>query len=156
MLAALLLAAGAAAAPQRTLDQRVNLIEARQMLQSQAVWSLQAAMPPDAAKALSDLDLHLQEDRDRDEKMQQLEETIGLLEQRLQAVELLLGDRSLAESAPVRVQPKPPQVSALVLKVKPQPKAAQQKPQQKQAKAQAKANSSAQNKKPRTAVSAEP
>jgi len=128
MLAALILAAGAAAIPARNLDQRVSLVEARQMLQSQTLWTLQAAVPPEAAKALGDLDLHLQQDRERDEKMERLESTVTVLEQRLQAIELMLGDRSIAEGAPVRVAPPPPaQTSAMVLKVKPQAKSVRPK-----------------------------
>jgi hypothetical protein len=85
-------------------------------------------MPGDALKALSDLDLHLQQDRDRDEKMQHLEGTVAALEQRLQALELMLGDRSLAEGAPVRIVQPPAapvaQIGEPVLRVKPQAKRA--------------------------------
>ncbi len=128
MFTALILAAAAASAPARSIDQRVSLVEARQMLQSQALWGLQSAMPGDALKALTDLDLHLQQDRDRDEKMQRLEGTVAALEQRLEALELMLGDRSLAEGARVRVVQPPAaplaQIGEPVLRVKPQAKRA--------------------------------
>ena len=94
MLAALLLAAGAAfrARPKSratSIDQRVSLMEARQMLQSQTLWTLQAAVPPpDVAKAMGDLDLHLQQDRERDEKMEKLESD------RLAARAAAAGDRA--------------------------------------------------------------
>ncbi len=144
MFAALLLAAGAAATPARTVDQRVSLLEARQMLQSQTLWTLQAAMPPDAAKAMNDLDLHLAEDRERDEKLRQLEGTVATLEQRLAAVEVLLGDRSLSvENGPVRVA-KPlmasTQIPAMVLKAKPQAKQARAKHEKRETNAAARAS----------------
>jgi|GEM_PF-6908205 len=119
MLAALILAAGAAALPARSTDQRLSLMEARQMLQSQTLWQLQAALPPETARALNDLDLHLQQDRERDEKMQQLQSQVSVLEQRMQAIELLLGDRPLAESGAIRAAPPPAQTSVMVLTVRP-------------------------------------
>jgi len=146
MLAALILAAGAATSPatpasparaavraatraerqpERSIDQRVSLMEARQMLQSQTLWSLQSALPAEAVKVLGDLDLHLQEDRDRDEKMQRLETTVAQLEQRLQSLELLMGDRSLAEGAAMRIAPAPSaQIGEPVVRIKPQAKSA--------------------------------
>ena len=132
MFAALILAAGTAALspggeaarPTRTTDQRLSLMEARQMLQSQTLWQLQAAVPPEAARALNDLDLHLQEDRERDEKMQQLQSQVSLLEQRLQAIELMLGDRPLAETGAMRAAPPPAQTSTMILTLKPQAKQA--------------------------------
>jgi len=120
MLAALVLAASALAARAPTVDQRVALLEARQMLQSQTLWALQAAMPPEAAKALDDLDLHLQRDRERDEKIAQLESQVALLEKRLQAVELLLGDRPLADDSKALLAPSPAQAGTLVLSARPQ------------------------------------
>ena len=120
MLAALVLAASALAARAPTVDQRVALLEARQMLQSQTLWALQAAVPPDAARALHDLDAHLQQDRERDEKVAQLEGQVALLEKRLQAVELLLGDRPLADGAKALLAPSPAQAGTLVLSARPQ------------------------------------
>jgi len=88
---ALLLAAGAALAhpvarpaqPARSIDQRVALLEARQLLESQALWGLQAAMPGDALKALSDLDLHLARDQEQEERVKLLQGQVQLLESRL-------------------------------------------------------------------------
>src|SRR4051812_26355384 len=63
MLLALLLATGPALqhhAPPATMEGRVNLLEARQMLEAQQLWSIRAELPPEALKALGDLELHVQ------------------------------------------------------------------------------------------------
>jgi hypothetical protein len=100
MLAALLVAAGfsaASAAPARSLDQRVSLLEARQLLESQSLWSLQAALHPEALKAVADVELHVAQDRERDEALRAMTERVFLLERRLQALELAVGDRMILE-----------------------------------------------------------
>ena len=113
MLAALLLvAAGAftpARSPARTVDQRVSLLEARQMLESQALWGLQATLHPDALKAVADLDLHVAQDRERDEQLRGMADKVATLEQRLRAIEAALGDRAVLEGA-MQVQPEPAQI----------------------------------------------
>jgi hypothetical protein len=107
MIATLLLAASSLAAshtPTRSLDQRVALLEARQLLESQTLWGLQSTLTPEALKAVSDIELHVQIDRERDEALRALAERLAALEQRLASVELLLGDRPLAEGT-LRVVP---------------------------------------------------
>ena len=119
---ALLLAAGAALAhpvarpaqPARSIDQRVALLEARQLLESQALWGLQAAMPGDALKALSDLDLHLARDQEQEERVKLLQGQVQLLESRLASIELLLQDRTLGEGGPTRVAPAAAAIAAAV------------------------------------------
>lgn len=108
---ALLLAASAALAhpaprpaqPNRSVDQRLALVEARQMLESQALWGIQAALPLDVLKTVSNLDLHLARDQDQEERVRALQAQVELLEQRLASIELGVRDRTLGEQAPVRV-----------------------------------------------------
>ena len=110
---ALLLAASAALAhpaphaalPNRSVDQRLALMEARQMLESQALWGLQATMPADALKAISNIDLHMARDQEQEERVRALQSQVQLLEQRLASIEVALQDRTLGEQAPVRVTP---------------------------------------------------
>jgi hypothetical protein len=109
MLAVLLLAAGFAAsshAPARSIDQRVSLLEARQMLESQSLWSLQSALHPDALKAVADVELHVAQDRERDEALRAMTDRVQTLERRLQAIELALGDRVVVEGQ-LRMAPEP-------------------------------------------------
>ena len=109
MLAALLLAAGFAAsshAPARSIDQRVSLLEARQMLESQSIWSLQSALHPDALKAVADVEMHVAQDRERDEALRAMTDRVVTLERRLQAIELALGDRAVLEGQ-LRMAPEP-------------------------------------------------
>ncbi len=109
MFAALLLAAGFAAsshAPARSIDQRVSLLEARQMLESQSIWTLQSALHPDALKAVADVELHVAQDRERDEALRSMTDRVQTLERRLQAIELALGDRALVEGQ-LRAAPEP-------------------------------------------------
>ena len=111
MLAALLVAAGFAASshghsPARSIDQRVSLLEARQILESQSLWSLQSALHPDALKAVADLELHVAQDRERDEALRAMTDKVGALEKRLQALELAIGDRALLEGQ-MRLAPQP-------------------------------------------------
>ena len=123
MLAALLLAAGAAATPHgssRSLDQRVSLLEARQMLESQSLWGLQSVLHPDALRAVADVELHVAQDRERDEALRTMTEKVALLEQRLAALEAVLGDRVVVEGA-LRVQPQPAQIGEPQIRVKPAP-----------------------------------
>ena len=109
MFAALLLAAGFAAsshAPARSIDQRVSLLEARQMLESQSLWTLQSALHPDALKAVADVELHVAQDRERDEALRVMTDRVQTLDRRLQAIELVLGDRTLLEGQ-LRLAPEP-------------------------------------------------
>lgn len=109
---ALLLAAGAALAPahgrapaNRSVEQRVALLEARQMLESQALWSLQAAFPTESARVLADVDLHLLRDQDQEERVRLLTAQVRLLEQRLASLELLAQGRAGVEGGPTPVLP---------------------------------------------------
>src|SRR5438105_11775060 len=80
MFAVMLLAAGMSAAPaprthryySRTLDQRVALLEAKELLQSHQLWGLQARLPPDALRALEDVQLHLMKDQEQDDRVRAL------------------------------------------------------------------------------------
>jgi hypothetical protein len=100
----LLLAAGVIAHP-TTLDGRMSLLEARQMLEAQQIWALRAELPPDAVRALSDLQLHVQHDQEQDDKVRELTQTVQVLERRLASLELLLVDKSLTESVRIPVAP---------------------------------------------------
>ena len=100
----LLFAAGVVHQP-TTVEGRMSLLEARQMLEAQQIWALRAELPPDAIRALNDLQLHVQHDQEQDDKVRELTQTVQLLQQRLAAVELLLQDKSLAESTRIPVAP---------------------------------------------------
>jgi hypothetical protein len=113
----LLLAAGVIAHLPTTLEGRMSLLEARQMLEAQQIWALRAELPPDAVRALSDLQLHVQHDQEQEDKVHELTQTVQLLEQRLAALELLLQDKSLTES--VRIPVAPMQVKPLVVPAAP-------------------------------------
>lgn len=99
-----LLAASAALGRAPSLESRLSLLEARQMLEAQQVWSLRADLPPEAVKVLDDVALHVQHDQEQDEKVQELTQTVRQLEQRLAALELLLQDR-VAEGTRIPVAP---------------------------------------------------
>ena len=93
----------------RTLDQRLSLMEARQMLEGQQLWSLQADLPPpDVLKALGDVELHVEHDQEQDDRVRELTDTVQQLQQRLAALELVLQDRAgPAEQGSLRVVPSP-------------------------------------------------
>ena len=97
---ALLLAAGLAAAnrPPTSVDGRLALLEARQMLEGQQVWQLRSELPPEVVKAIADVDLHLQHDLEQEDKVRDLTHTVALLQDRLAAVELLLQNTAAIES----------------------------------------------------------
>lgn len=115
MLLALLLAAGPALqhhAPPATMEGRVNLLEARQMLEAQQLWSIRAELPPEALKALGDLELHVQHDQEQEDRVRDLSQTVQLLTARLTALELLLQDKGALESAG-RIPVSPMELQAL-------------------------------------------
>ena len=122
MLAQLLLAAGMTVAPQqqrprtarplpRSIDQRVALLEAKGILMSQQLWAMQARLPPEALKALEDVQLHLARDQEQEDRVRALTAELQLLSQRLATLELLLRGGSLLESSVIPVAP-PPQPKA--------------------------------------------
>src|SRR5436853_7774663 len=90
----LLLAAGVIHGP-TTVEGRMSLLEARQMLEAQQIWALRAELPPEAVRALNDVQFHLQHDQEQEDKVRELTQTLQSLEQRLAALELLLQDKSL-------------------------------------------------------------
>src|SRR5437867_1319690 len=102
---AILLAAGLAAAnrPPTSVEGRMALIEARQMLESQQVWQLRSELPPEVLKAIADVELHVQHDLDQEEKVRELTRTVEQLQERLAAVELLLQERPAVESSSTRI-----------------------------------------------------
>ena len=69
------------------------------MLESQALWGLQSRLHPDALKAVADLELHVAQDRERDEALRGMTDKVSVLERRLQALELALGDRVMLGGA---------------------------------------------------------
>jgi hypothetical protein len=130
---ALLLVAGIAAHHPPTMEGRVALLEARQMLDAQQIWNLRSELPPEALKALSDVQLHVLHDQEQDDKVRELTATVQDLQQRLAALELVLTDRadkSGAESTRIPVAPmqlRPLEVPARSAAVARKP-AKQQKP----------------------------
>ena len=100
----LLLAAGVVHHP-TTVEGRMSLLEARQMLEAQQIWALRAELPPEAVRALNDVQLHLQHDQEQEDKVRDLTQTVQVLQQRVAAVELLLQDKSLTESTRIPVAP---------------------------------------------------
>ena len=107
-----LLAAGIIAAHHPpSVEGRVALLEARQMLDSQQIWTLRSELPPEALKAISDVQLHVQHDQEQEDRVRELTETVQALQQRLAALELALADRPPVESstripvAPMQVRP---------------------------------------------------
>ena len=123
---ALLLIAGISAAhrPPSSMEGRVSLLEARQMLESQQVWALRAELPPEAIKVISDLQLHVQHDQEQEDRVRDLGQTVQLLQQRLAALELVLADRGTAEGARIPVAPMQVQPLAIPAKKKPARKTA--------------------------------
>jgi hypothetical protein len=102
----LLLAAGIAAAHHPpSVEGRVALLEARQMLDSQQIWTLRAELPPEALKALNDVQLHLQHDQEQEDRVRELSDTVQQLQQRLAALELALADKGAVESTRIPVAP---------------------------------------------------
>jgi len=116
MLAKLLLAAGVSVAsplqrarsprpPPRTVDQRVALLEAKDILMSQQLWFLQTRLPPEALKALDDVQLHMLRDQDQEDRVRVLTAEVALLSQRLATLELLLRGGAANESSVIPVVP---------------------------------------------------
>ncbi len=102
---AILLAAGLAAAnrPPTSVEGRMALIEARQMLESQQVWQLRSELPPEVLKAIADVELHVQHDLDQEEKVRDLTRQVAQLQDRLAAIETLLQEKPAAESSTTRI-----------------------------------------------------
>jgi hypothetical protein len=96
MLLALLLAAGAVRPA--TVDGRISLLEARQMLESQQVWALRKDLPPETIAVLADVQLHVQHDQEQEDKVRDLTLLVAQMQARLTALEIVLADRSLPES----------------------------------------------------------
>ncbi len=125
---AILLAASAAHHPPTTVEGRMALIEARQMLDAQQLWALKAELPPEVIKAVSDVELHVQHDLEQEDRIRDLTRTVAQLQQRLAALELLLQDKAAVESTRIPVAA-PMQVQALEVPAKPTArKKAQKKP----------------------------
>jgi hypothetical protein len=123
----ILLAAAAAAHHPPSVEGRIALLEARQMLDSQQIWTLRAELPPEALKALSDVQLHVQHDQEQDDKVRELTETVQALQARLAALELALADK-MAPEASMRIPVAPMQMKPLVVPApKPKQKAVQRK-----------------------------
>jgi hypothetical protein len=97
MLAALLLAAGAT--HPATVETRLSLMEARQMLEARQVWGLRADLPPEAVRAIADVQLHVQHDQEQEDKVRDLTLLVAQMQARLTALELVLADRSLPEAS---------------------------------------------------------
>src|SRR3954468_14744133 len=95
----ILLAAGLAAAnrPPSSVEGRMALLEARQMLEAQQVWQLRSELPPEVLKAIADVELHVQHDLEQEEKVRDLTRTVGELQERLAAVELLFREKPAVE-----------------------------------------------------------
>jgi len=102
---AILLAAGLAAAnrPPTSVEGRMLLLEARQMLESQQVWQLRSELPPEVLKAIADVELHVQHDLDQEEKVRDLTRQVAQLQDRLAAIETLLQEKPAAESSTTRI-----------------------------------------------------
>jgi hypothetical protein len=109
MLFALLAAGLVAQKTPSTVEGRVYLLEARQLLDSQQLWNLRSQLPPEALRVLGDLQLHLQHDQEQDDKVRELTATVDTLQQRLAALELMLPPKAPVEGripvAPMQVAP---------------------------------------------------
>src|ERR1700694_2511280 len=109
MLFALLAAGLAAQKTPSTVEGRVYLLEARQLLDAQQLWSLRSQLPPEALRTLGDLQLHVQHDQEQDDKVRELTATVDTLQQRLAALELMLSEKAPVEGripvAPMQVAP---------------------------------------------------
>src|SRR5256885_6862738 len=100
----LLLAAAAAHHPLPTsMEGRMALLEARQMLEAQQVWALKAELPPEVIKALSDVELHVQHDIEQEDRVRDLSQAVAQLQQRLATLELPLQQTAAVESTRVPV-----------------------------------------------------
>ena len=98
---ALVLAAGLAATrrPPASVEGRMALLEARQMLEAQQVWQLRSELPPEVLKAIADVEMHVQHDLEQEDKVRDLTRTLGQLQERLAALELLVQSPAPVESA---------------------------------------------------------
>jgi hypothetical protein len=86
-----------------SVEGRVALLEARQMLESQQVWQLRAEFPPDVVKALENVDLHVQHDLEQEDRVRDLTRTVSQLEQRLAVLETMLQSGTPAEASATRI-----------------------------------------------------
>ena len=115
MLAFLLFAAALSVAPTqrprvrrqtpRTVDQRVALLEAKEILQGQQLWSVQARLQPEALRALEDVQLHLARDAEQEDRVRILTAEVQSLSQRLASLELILRGGQQPESTVIPVAP---------------------------------------------------
>ena len=74
------------------------------MLESQQLWHLQARMPPEALRALDDLQLHLRQDAEQEERVRSLSTEVQTLQQRLAALEMIVRG-SMPEGNAILVAP---------------------------------------------------
>jgi hypothetical protein len=92
-----------------TIDGRIALLEARQMLESQQVWTLRSELPPEALRTINDVQLHVQHDQEQEDKVRDLTSAVSMLEQRLATLELALQEKAAVEGripvAPMQVAP---------------------------------------------------
>ena len=118
-----ILLAAAALAQHRppSVEGRVALLEARQMLDSQQIWTLRSELPPEALKAMSDVQLHVQHDQEQEDRVRELTETVQQLQARLAALELALADKTAPPDS-TRIPVAPMQLKPLEV---PAPKAKQ-------------------------------
>lgn len=114
MLLLLLASSLVAAHHPPSVEGRVALLEARQMLDSQQIWTLRSELPPEALKAITDVQLHVQHDQEQEDKVRELTDTVQLLQARLAALELVLADRGATAEA-TRIPVAPMQVKPLVV-----------------------------------------
>ena len=99
MLALLLAAAVHHPDKPASMEGRMALLEARQMLEAQQLWALKAELPPEVLKALSDVELHVQHDIEQEDRIRDLTQAVAQLQRRLASLELLLQDKAAVESA---------------------------------------------------------
>jgi hypothetical protein len=126
MLLALFFAAGIVRPV--TVDGRLALLEARQMLEAQQVWSLRADLPSDAVKVLADVQLHVQHDQEQEDKVRDLTLLVAQMQARMTALELVLADRSLPEASSRMTMQLQPLVVPAARKAKKATKAYKQAP----------------------------
>ncbi len=122
MILALLAAGLAAQHHPATIDGRVALLEAKQMLESQQIWTLRSELPPEALRTINDVQLHVQHDQEQEDKVRELTSAVAVLEQRLATLELALQDKAAVEG---RIPVAPMQVAPLEMAAR--PRAAQRK-----------------------------
>ena len=123
MIFALLAASLAAPHHPATVDGRVALLEAKQMLESQQLWTLRSELPPEALRTLNDVQLHVQHDQEQEDRVRELTGTVAALEQRLAILELAMQEKAAVEG---RIPVAPMQVAPLEMAARP-PRAAQRK-----------------------------